>query len=330
MGIEILGYAVMNNHFHAVLRNRPDVVATWSDAEIARKWWMLCPLRKNEDGSPAEPTDTELEAIRSDRKTLKEKRRRLSSISWFMRFVSERIAKDSNREDKCTGRFWEGRFKAQVLLDDAAILACLQYVDLNPIRAGLTKTLEGSLFTSVQDRIEDLKQAKNQSGDTNLSHSENAATASAPPVAATPVIAVPESLPAAERSTFDNAVEHGARAGWLSPIPLQPRRQAVRTKQTERRASNKGCLSLGLGEYLQLLDWTARQIRTGKRGATLAELAPVFERLRISAELWVECVTHFHKWFRSSVGRPKSMATNAETKGHNRAISINASRKVFA
>jgi hypothetical protein len=49
-----------------------------------------------------------------------------------------------------------------------------------------------------------------------------------------------------------------------------------------------------------------------------------------SAELWVECVTHFHKWFRSSVGRPKAMTTDAETKGHNRAISINASRKVFA
>jgi REP element-mobilizing transposase RayT len=333
MGIEILGYAVMNNHFHAVLRNRSDVVATWSDAEIARKWWMLCPLRKNEDGSPAEPTDTELKAIRADRKSLKEKRRRLSSISWFMRFVSERIAKDSNREDKCTGRFWEGRFKAQVLLDDAAILACLQYVDLNPIRAGLTKTLEGSLFTSVQDRIEDLKQAKNQCADANPSHPENttpSAAASASSVPVPPVIAVPESLPAAERNSFDAAVEHGARAGWLSPIPLQPKRQAVRTKQTERRASNKGCLSLGLGEYLQLLDWTARQIRTGKRGSTPAELAPVFERLQISAELWVECVTHFHKWFRSSVGRPKAMTTNAETKGHNRAISINASRKVFA
>ena len=98
---------------------------------------------------------------------------------------------------------------------------------------------------------------------------------------AIPVIAVPESLPAAERNSFDAAVEHGARAGWLAPVPLQPKRQAVRAKQTERRASNKGCLSLGLGEYLQLLDWTARQIRTGKRGVTPAELA------RIShSEVW--------------------------------------------
>ena len=154
--------------------------------------------------------------------------------------------------------------------------------------------------------------------------------ACATPLVETSVIAVKESIPAAERNSFDAPVEHGARAGWLAPIPLQPKRQAVRAKQTDRRASNKGCLSLGLGDYLQLLEWTARQVRTGKRGATPAELAPVFERLEISAELWVECVTHFHKWFRSSVGRPKSMATNAETKGHNRAISINASRRVFA
>ncbi|MEI7702141.1 MAG: hypothetical protein WCK86_20260, partial [Planctomycetia bacterium] len=174
MGIEVLGYAVMSNHFHCVLRSRHDIVATWSDDEVARKWWMLCPIRKNPDGSPAEPADVELKAIRNDRKGLKEKRRRLSSISWFMRFLSEKIAKDANKQDKCTGRFWEGRFKAQVLLDEAAILACLQYVDLNPIRAGLAKTLEGSHFASVQDRIEDLKQAKEQCADTSGQCAENA------------------------------------------------------------------------------------------------------------------------------------------------------------
>jgi hypothetical protein len=124
-------------------------------------------------------------------------------------------------------------------------------------------------------------------------------------------------------------VEHGARAGWLSPIPLQPKRQAVRAKKTERRASNKGFLSLGDGEYLQLLDWTARQVRSDKRGAMPADLAPLFERLQISAELWVDCVENFHKWFRSSVGRPKSMTTHAEAQGHNRAISIECSRRVF-
>ena len=159
MGIQVLGYSVMSNHIHCVLRSRHDVVATWSDDEVAQKWWMLCPARKNKDGSPAEPTEFELNSIRNDKSALKEKRVRLSSISWFMRFLSERIAKEANKQDQCSGRFWEGRFKSQVLLDDAAILACLQYVDLNPVRAKIAATPESSDFTSAQDRIVDLKSA---------------------------------------------------------------------------------------------------------------------------------------------------------------------------
>jgi hypothetical protein len=128
----------------------------------------------------------------------------------------------------------------------------------------------------------------------------------------------------------DDSVERGHRAGWLAPIPLEPKWLAVRAKKTVRRATNKGCLSMGLGDYLQLLDWTDRQIRSDKRGAMPANLEPLFERLGISTELWADCVLNFRKWFRSSVGRPKSMEAAAETRGHNRAISINSARRAFA
>ena len=87
---------------------------------------------------------------------------------------------------------------------------------------------------------------------------------------------------------------------------------------------------MGLGDYLQLLDWTGRQIRSGKRGAMPEHLEPLFERLGISAELWVDCVVNFRKWFRSSVGRPKSMESAAAARGQNRAISISSARRVFA
>ena len=67
--------------------------------------------------------------------------------------LNEFIARAANKEDKVKGRFWESRFKCQALLDEAAIAACMVYVDLNPIRAGLAATPEESDFTSIQERI---------------------------------------------------------------------------------------------------------------------------------------------------------------------------------
>ena len=319
MGVEVLGYCVMSNHIHCILRSRPDVVEAWTADEVALKWWQLCPARKNKDGSPAEPTAFELNSIRNDTSGMKEKRLRLSSVSWFMRFLSERIAKLANKDDECRGRFWEGRFKAQPLLDDAALLACMQYVDLNPIRAGIATSPESSDFTSAQDRIADLRAAE-----------EGLTLNEAPSSGLSATFSPDAGEKGQEEDAQDIRIEHGKQAGWLAPIAEVAKRQAVREKVTSRRASNRGCLPMGVGDYLMLLDWTGRQICTEKRGAMPKNLAAMFERLGISAELWVDCVVNFRKWFRSSVGRPKSMAFAAERRGHHRAISIRSARKTFA
>ena len=107
--VDVLGFAIMSNHIHLVARNRPDIVADWSDEEVARRWWNIFPKRKNEDGTPAVPTDFELQMITAVTDRLAEIRRRLSSISWFMRCLVEPIARLANREDACSGRFWNGR-----------------------------------------------------------------------------------------------------------------------------------------------------------------------------------------------------------------------------
>jgi len=95
--------------------------------------------------------------------TVEQYRRRLMDISWFMRLLNESIARQANKEDHCTGRFWEGRFKSQALLDEAALAACMAYVDLNPVRANIAKTPEGSDYTSVKQRVAYAKKAQQPS-----------------------------------------------------------------------------------------------------------------------------------------------------------------------
>jgi hypothetical protein len=62
-GIDCLTYTVLSNHLHIVLRIPPDVVATWSDQEVAGRWLRLFPQRREEDGSPAEPKEEEIRTI---------------------------------------------------------------------------------------------------------------------------------------------------------------------------------------------------------------------------------------------------------------------------
>jgi len=151
--VSIYGYAVMSNHYHIVLELQPERCRQWSDEDIADRWLTLCPGRQVRKDA-AEIRSIRRVSLLADQQRLAELRSRLASLSWFMRFINEPLARYANAEDDCTGRFWEGRFKSQVLLDEAAVLACMVYVDLNPVRAGVAHDLGDCDFTSVRRRLD--------------------------------------------------------------------------------------------------------------------------------------------------------------------------------
>jgi REP element-mobilizing transposase RayT len=154
--VGIYAYAVMNNHVHVVLRIDPTAATAWTDEEVAIRWVRLFPATT--DGEPDEAgCRTKEQTLLGNADRLCTCRQRLGSLAWFMKALNEPIARRANREDACTGRFWEGRYKCQALLDEAAVLTCMSYVDLNPIRAGIAENLESSAHTSAVQRIKNVR-----------------------------------------------------------------------------------------------------------------------------------------------------------------------------
>ena len=158
--VELCAYAVMSNHTHVVLYINEAKAKQWTDREVVERWHTLhkgslVTQQYIKDGFVPDYLQPLLEA------TVQQYRMRLMDISWYMRELNEPIARKANIEDGCTGRFWEGRFKSQALLDEAALAACMAYVDLNPVRAAMAETPESSDYTSVKHRVKSAK-AKQQ------------------------------------------------------------------------------------------------------------------------------------------------------------------------
>jgi len=296
--IEVCAYAIMITHYHSVLRTRPDLAALWSDREVATRWLTLFPRHRDPKGVPLPPTEKEIRALTNLPDRIALLRKRLCSLSWFMGQMNEFIARAANKEDQVKGRFWESRFKCQALLDEAAIVACMAYVDLNPIRAGVAESPEDSDFTSIQERI---RAWEKEMAKTDSHPSERTAQAlpSGSIETCTPLPKQAGQVPEANPDTF--SVLTRSREAWLCPIQSKPGR--------------RGILEMTAAEYIDLVDRSGRLMRPRKRGAIDPELEPILLRIGAKPDAWLDTVSRFGPKFRLAAGLASSLRSFAERLG---------------
>ena len=227
--IDCCAYAVMSNHYHVVLCVDEKKANSWDNREVLKRWSELYSLSYLTEKYFRHETLTkaELDVVYVNIELYRD---RLMDISWFMRGINESTARRANAEDNCKGRFWEGRFKSQALLDEKAVLTCMAYVDLNPIRANMANSPEDSDYTSVQERIVSKKTKLKTLGN----HDED--------------------------------------------IPF------------------------ALDDYLQLVDCTGRAIVGESKGFVPDDLPDILHRLGLNAEIWLEEIKFFDKWYYKAIG----------------------------
>ena len=310
-GLDVLTYAILSNHLHVVVRTRPDVVDSWSNEEIALRWLKLFPGRRM-DEHLAIPTTNDIKSLANNPERIQEIRVRLSNPSWFMKALCEPIARLANKQDEVTGHFWEGRFKASEIADEAGLLACSMYVDLNPIRAAMAETPEEAIHTSAYDRIKALQ------GETILSAAAELVAIETQEAGRILRTSSPQQLKRRRAAAKRRRGGRILRDAWLSPLTLNERlNPGPQTSKSGVRASDKGFLSLDLADYLQLLDWTGRQAGTTEKATIPNELEPILKRIGISGEMWSRLVWDYERYFGkgTAAGSLGSLQASAEKRG---------------
>ena len=171
-----------------------------------------------------------------------EYRKRLTDLSWFMKALNEPIAREANKEDGCTGHFWESRFKSQALLTEEAVLSCMTYVDLNPVRAKMADTPEKSDHTSIKERI-------------------------------------------SPQFCLQTAIKEQIDLQCLIKFQL-PLKPLTKFEGNVKNEEQTGILFNAV-DYLELVDYTGRIVKKGKRGAINQLTPPILKRLHLNTDEWL-------------------------------------------
>ncbi|EHQ53558.1 hypothetical protein ECTPHS_12878 [Ectothiorhodospira sp. PHS-1] len=310
--IDIAAYAVMSNHYHIVLRVDAGRGMEWGVNEVLKRWTQLfngpsSVQRYLEEGpdrlSAAEITQVEEHA--------EQYRARLHDLSWFMRVLNESIARQANQEDGVRGRFWEGRFKSQALLDEQALLAAMAYVDLNPVRAGIAQNLQECEFTGVARRIRNA--ARTQAPRRKLLDN-TAPTTPLPPSASW-------SGTRADHATETGKLRSEQHLKSLQPAPLMPFDPETRFEIA---------IPFAFEDYLELVETLGLCIHPTKRGHISEKTPRLLSRMGIETEAFVIQSDRMLKSFGHVIGTPESLCELAARKRKQRVRGIRIARAIFS
>jgi len=307
--IDVAAYAVMSNHYHVVLRIDADRTRTWDADEVLSRWTRLFSgpalVQRFLSAERAAMCQAEVDHVLA---LAEDYRARLHDLSWFMRVLNESIARLANAEDDVTGRFWEGRFKSQALLDEQALLAAMAYVDLNPIRAGIAETPESSAFTSVRARLEALRAGV----DEDTHHA-------------------PAALPSPSLAEGT----HGDRAGHALPVasPSAPNGDAPRALAPLMPFDATGQFSpavpFAFADYLELVDTLGRAVHPRKRGSIPEHTPVILVRLGVDEVTFMREAARLLKGFGSAVGCPARLAEHAAARNVRFLHGMSTARAMF-
>jgi hypothetical protein len=247
-GVSVGGFSVLDNHLHVLVRLDPEVVQGWTAEDVVRRWGRLFPPR-DKARQPMAVSDDWVQGHLMNVAWVARARQRLQSLSWFMKCLKEPLSRLANRQEQTRGAFFEGRFKSVAILDEEALLATCAYIDLNPMAAGIAEVPEASAHTSIKARVDHV-QAQGRTEDLKAARTGSVAGSAA-------AAGLEESH-------------------WLCPIEDRRRLDSAREGMLD---------GFSLGNYLLLVDYSARLFRAGK-AALSREVAEILDRLGSSADHW--------------------------------------------
>ncbi|MCG8556831.1 MAG: hypothetical protein MJD61_16335, partial [Proteobacteria bacterium] len=191
------------------------------------------------------------------------------------------------------------RFRSQALLDEGGLLTCMAYVDLNPMRSGAAKSLEGSEFTSIQERLREVGQAaqKRRSG--------------------------------AKRNQGRRRQQEEGEAGRVDETGRLAELLPFAAPDAEPGAVERTQVPMLFDEYVALLRRTGAAIRDDQVDALPPKLAAVVQRVGLEPAQFIAAVRDYSRTFFTMVGQVSRIELEGARLGKQRVKGVGAASRLY-